>query len=330
VDYTNIGTPIDYLNPVEPSKSDYVYGAETRKHANQIVPGFYVQEEFEPVSWCILNGGLRYDQVTREQKDVGTGAESKVKPEHLTPNIGVTVRLFDILEWGSKSDALNLFGTYAQGFFPNFRGAGFEEIVVLKPEVSENKEVGLKGIFFGKSLQANLSYFQLSIKDKVVYTIDNQLENAGIYSSNGVELELRGRPFSDTDFEIYGGWTNLDTKWKYYMASGGVNLSGKYIQLVPKNMYLLGTNCSLGAFKIWIQGRYVGARYIDALNVNTDPAHFLGDIGIAYKYGKNLNISLNVLNFTDALYYGTTTFTKKNLAYVGNPREISLNMSLKF
>jgi outer membrane receptor protein involved in Fe transport len=95
-------------------------------------------------------------------------------------------------------------------------------------------------------------------------------------------------------------------------------------------MYLLGTNCSLGAFKIWIQGRYVGARYIDALNVNTDPAHFLGDIGIAYKYGKNLNISLNVLNFTDALYYGTTTFTKKNLAYVGNPREISLNMSLKF
>jgi iron complex outermembrane receptor protein len=117
---------------------------------------------------------------------------------------------------GAKSGGLNLTGL-AQVLLDAGRG-------VLKPERADNIEAGLKTQWFRRRISANVTAFRTEIRNQQIPTFDvtfspprRYLANVATVRSQGIELELQGRPAPW--LSLYGSSTFNDVKYVNYKTS---------------------------------------------------------------------------------------------------------------
>ena len=80
---------------------------------------------------------------------------------------------------------------------------------------------------------------------------------------------------------------------------------------IPEWMFSSTANYRVGAWRLTVDGKYVGERELSYLNDSQVPSYWLFNAGVNYDFGKlgvleGLSLGLNVSNLTDKRYFATT------------------------
>ncbi|MDH3513002.1 MAG: TonB-dependent receptor [Gammaproteobacteria bacterium] len=149
-------------------------------------------------------------------------------------------------EWKPRDGMLAYF-TYSEGF----KGGGFQSgqlIPILRPELVDNYEVGLKGTYAGGRLLLNLAGFVYEVTDmQLDRTVPNAgggfssiFENAAEAEGRGIEIEAS--LLATENFRIDGNISILDTEFVNYVtnnpidgaAAPAVDLAGNKLRQAPE------------------------------------------------------------------------------------------------
>lgn len=293
---------LTYSNDVFSRKRNYVYSAARFNLADPVkfIAGArytnYDQNDVTDISW--------YNYSYRERGVV-------------TPFAGLTVDV---------ARNVSLYGSYASIF--QAQGAKDVNENTLPPEEGKTYEIGAKGEFFDKRLNASAAYFRMKT--------DNTAEAVGMNSAGdtiyqavsgvtrrGWELELSG--------ELARGW---QVQGSYVLNSSSLSSAST----TPKNQFKLGTTYRFGDSAL--QGLTVGAaaRWQSAISTTRgtatlrQDAYWLLDLMARYQVNRHWSLMANVNNALDKHYFsGVTNFTSQGLFYTwGAPRSVTLSARYDF
>lgn len=297
---------------VQPSFNGWSYAANMFSRKQRYV---YAAGQFQLSDPLQLIAGLRvtdYDQ--RDVTPYWWNYDLKERGV-TTPYAGLVYRL---------NDQVSLYGSYASIF--EAQSGQDEQGRTLPPLDGLTYEVGAKGEFFDKRLNASISYFWMKT--------DNTAEETGgltpggdmAYravmgaSRRGWELELSG--------ELARGW---QAQGSVVQQDSSLTTASQY----PKHQFKLGTTYRLdGAVK----GLTVGAatRWQSATSTTSGSAtlaqksYALVDLMARYQVNSQLSLSANINNVFDKKYLaGTTNFGSLHYTW-GAPRSVNVSMRYTF
>ncbi|MCT7616683.1 TonB-dependent siderophore receptor [Aliarcobacter butzleri] len=198
---------------------------------------------------------------------------------------------------------------------------------ILDPKEGNNYEVGIKGEYFDKKLNAGLTLFRLE-QDNVAESIpgefvdgSNGTEQAyrsmkGV-TSKGIELEIGGEITDNWD--ISAGFTHFEAK--------DAN-KNKVNTTTPRNNINIFTKYTINDFSIGagLNWKSKGYSKSGTKEINQD-AYAVVDLMASYKFNKNLSTQLNINNLFDKTYYigyGTSSYN------YGDPVNGILSLKYKF
>lgn len=198
---------------------------------------------------------------------------------------------------------------------------------ILDPKQGSNYEVGIKGEYFDKKLNAGLTLFRLE-QDNVAESINgifvdgsNGTEQAyksmkGV-TSKGIELEIGGEITDNWD--ISAGFTHFEAK--------DAN-KDKVNTTTPRNNINIFTKYTINDFSFGagINWKSKGYEKSDTREITQD-AYAVVDLMASYKFSKNLSTQLNINNLFDKTYYigyGTSSYN------YGDPVNGILSLKYKF
>ena len=219
--------------------------------------GYYIHDEFFPVSALALSGGYRRDKV--EYTFSPSTPDRTNFDEHLF-TAGINYNFYrDSYLYFSFSDGFRypvldeLFS-----FFTNTINTG------LFPQTSDNYEIGVRH-HFTETLYANLNFFRLDTKNEIFFnptTFANENLD-GETRRDGVEIAL-GALFKTVN--LSGSYTYTDPEIR------GGQFSGKVIPNVPKHQATLNAVwVPVERFTFSLNGFYVGKRFFESDFANAFP-----------------------------------------------------------
>ncbi|EFL52428.1 TonB-dependent receptor [Solidesulfovibrio fructosivorans JJ]] len=200
------------------------------------------------------------------------------------------------------------YATWSNGFLAggfNYYAADSLSTFYYQPEHTTNYEVGLKTNWFNQKLIANVSVFYTDIRDKQVREEDPaggigvwKFTNAGRAHSQGVEVELTGKPLAGLELQGGLGYTySVVDDWTVNQNGVPYSYKGKRLPWAPDLTYHLGAGyahpCGLFA-RADLYG--AGTQYFDAENSLSQEGFALVNarVGYAFKqwelalWGKNI------------------------------------------
>ncbi len=216
------------------------------------------------------------------------------------------------------SENISLYGSYASIFKP--QSAMDAQGRSLDPEEGQTREIGAKGEFLDKRLNASLAYFWMKTDNVAEATGQVTPDGISIYRAvsgvtrRGYELELSG--------ELARGW---QAQGSYVQNSSNLD-STRYL---PKNQFKLGTTYALGASGLTLGAatRWQSQTTAGAL---VQPSFWVVDLMARYRINRQLSVSLNVRNAFDKSYFsGIRDFGRVQYTW-GAPRSASVNMRYEF
>ncbi len=233
------------------------------------------------------------------------------KSDVVTPYAGLVV---DVHE------NVSLYGSYASIFKP--QSAVDAQGRTLDPEEGQTREIGAKGEFFDKRLNASLAYFWMKTDNVAEATGEVTPDGISLYRSvsgvtkRGYELELSG--------EIARGW---QAQGSYVQNSSNLNNTA----YLPKNQFKLGSTYQLGGA---LSGLTVGAatRWQSRTTAGplTQPSFWVVDLMARYRFNAHLSLNLNVRNAFDKRYFaGMRDFGRVQYTW-GAPRSVNVGMRYDF
>ncbi|MHB9109551.1 MAG: TonB-dependent receptor [Armatimonadota bacterium] len=239
-----------------------------------------------------LTLGLRHDYERREAElldftDPALSAPNAVSEERdfnqTSPRASVSYRLAENALWYVNA---------AQGYKTGgFNAAAPPGGTVYDEEISRTYETGVKGNWRG--VTANLCLFRTEWDDiqldvplglPGVFFIDN----AGEATSQGLELELTGRPIRG--LQLFGGIGLLDTEFGAGSQSGGTDVSGNNLPFAPQvtgRVSALLTRPLRGDWRGFARADvlYTGEYDYDALNAEQQEAYTLVNLRVGADNG---------------------------------------------
>jgi len=207
-------------------------------------------------------------------------------------------------------------------------------------QTSIDYEFGFKTSWFGNRLIFNTNFFYMDIKDMHVYTAPDSwtylTSNAGKAHSQGVEIELRAKPFIGFDIMASFGFVDAeyDEYLKYTPTMEGLSVSdcsGKTLEGTPEyNFNIAAQYRSLSGFFLRIELQGYGEYSFDDYNSIKQGAYEIFNAKIGYE-GSNWDFYLYGKNLLDKEYF---SFGRTNssgiMANVGEPQVFGVVASIKF
>lgn len=233
------------------------------------------------------------------------------------------------------------YASYAEIFTPQLNYES-KSGGALTPRSGETYELGLKGELLDGTLNTNFAIFRTNYSG-LAQTDQSQPATCRCYvaggkvRSEGFEAEVTGKVL--TGVELTAGYTY--NRSKYISNPDNVALEGtSYLTTMPEHMLRLWANYTLpGEYSKWqvgagsnIQsstyGRYVGTA--PSTGVKNEAGGFaVYNARVGYDITKNVNLSVNVENIFDRVYYSQIG-TVENNTYYGNPRNLMFTMRTNF
>ena len=221
---------------------------------------------------------------------------------------------------------ISVYGSYASIFQPQSAKDAAER--TLPPEEGTTYEIGAKGEFFNKRLNASIAYFWMRTEN-TAEEVGLNANGDSIYRAvnsatrRGYELELSG--------ELARGW---QAQGSYVMNSSNLGSAST----TPRHQFKLGTTYRIASGAA--QGLTVGAstRWQSAISTSRGTAvlgqnaYWLLDLMARYEINRQLSVTANIHNALDKQYFsGVTNFAAQGLFYTwGAPRSFNLNMRYTF
>ncbi|MFW0743128.1 TonB-dependent siderophore receptor [Aliarcobacter butzleri] len=265
-----------------------------RQDADTEQKSVYLTGKFELVDDLKLILGSRL--TTWEYDSYSWDTNSRTKYDHdnvFTPFVGF---VYDIDENHSA------YMSYTDIFLPqgNVRDKSGS---ILDPKEGSNYEVGIKGEYFDKKLNAGLTLFRLE-QDNVAESIPGEFVNGsggteqayksmeGV-TSKGIELEIGGEITDNWD--ISAGFTHFEAK--------DANKE-KVNTTIPRNNINIFTKYTINDFSFGAGINWKSKGYSkSATREITQDAYAVVDLMASYKFSKNLSTQLNINNLFDKTYY---------------------------
>ena len=256
---------------------------------------------------------LRVDRFDNKKRVVDGVPEEKgdYKQTALSPKLGVVYQVV--------KDQVSIFGNYMNGFTNNQPQQNAQnELVIFKPSQANQWEGGVKMDLFQHKLSANLSYYDISVKDALRWNVFPPTQDGTQYS-RGFEAEIIANPLPGLNVTAGYGYN----KSKYVKADEV--LEGKSLG-APKNVanfwisYKLPEGRAEG-LGFGFGGNYVSEVYI--INPIVIPSYTLLNAAAFYDVSK-YKIGLKVNNLTNQKYWSWDHVTGQPL------RNFVLNVAYKF
>ncbi|MFT4197107.1 MAG: TonB-dependent receptor [Pseudoxanthomonas sp.] len=186
----------------------------------------------------------------------------------------------------------------------------------IKPEKSRTLQLGWRA--HGDTYELSVGPYFTRFSNRLltitpcsaIQTCSSQLANVGSVDSIGADLAVIWKPVQGLSWLNTLSWN--DSKYEDdYLNSGLVETSGKYVVGLPQWMFSSSLDYSVGQWRLSLDGKYTGKRYISYLNDSWVPAYWLFNAGISYDFGKlgafsDLSLAVNVTNLADKRYFATT------------------------
>lgn len=231
-------------------------------------------------------------------------------------------------------------GYKAGGFNSTSR---FDDAMTFEPEHSWSYEIGTKASCLDKLVYTDISLFYIRWNDQQVSQSQPDgrgyiLRNAGKSESKGVEITTHINPIRDLSLQLNYGYTHAKFKEYIYNAELGIDYSGKYLPMVPRNTFSAAANYSLRMKdktlldKIVFNAQYtgVGKLYWREDNIASQP--FYGLLNGRISFIKNdFSLDLWAKNITGQDYISYYFKSgRESYAQKGKPFTCGINLNLKF
>ncbi|MGY2293406.1 TonB-dependent receptor [Pseudomonas sp. SDO528_S397] len=283
--------------------------------------GLYVQDQLRLNDQWQLLAGLRYDRFEVDTTNQVNHARQQVDSHHTSPRVGV---IWTPLEhhtfYASWSKTFSPAGGGLIGITPNAAG----NVNDLSPELTRQKEVGVKSDWLDDRLSTTLAVYELELynrrtRDPLDPTVTLL---SGVQRSRGVELTAAGKIVGN--WYLRGGVGVQDAK----VEKDSNGFAGKRISDVAKR------NASL--FITWKpeMGWYaetgltlVGDRYADNLNTVVLPGYGRWDALAGFRQ-KEWDVRAALNNLSDKRYYESATSAAQ--IQPGEPRSLVVTGTYNF
>lgn len=333
VDYAAANTNYYNFSPtnIEPL---FVNGYQYRTLNSLTTYSLYAADVINITDQLFLSAALRFDHYKNNgtfdpAANTTSGAFSQ---NAFSPKLGIVYQIV--------KDKVAIFGNYQNSFknmgylFANVDGA--PELKQFDPEKANQFEAGFKINAFQNKLSANLSYYNIDVKNIVrAGQLVNTNVQDGNQTSKGFELEVTANPISGLNF-IFGyafnnsklNNANADVNGFRPETAGPENLINYWISYSIQNDKLRGLGFGIG-------GNYGDETFIYNRNPSGSgnpadverfalPSYSIVNATLYYDQPR-YRLSLKVDNLTDELYFnGYTTVN------VQNPRTFMGSIAYKF
>jgi len=298
---------------------DPIYGWDDESYGNyylfqstdQKLKSIFAEAALRPNEDLTITAGIRYDDL--EQNNFRRG-DYGFDDSEITTRLGASYTL---------SDNINLYGSFAQAFIPQYRALKDGE---PKAETSDGIEFGVKGTIFDNIMSFQTAVFSTKRKDVAVTDSENP-----DYAVLAGEVDVQGIEFSSTTMltesltlAFNAGYTDIEVseedKLKGVTALVFPEVTGSlYLNYEAFSGVLEGLNLSGGLRHV---GESEGGKTWDGYNV--------ADINASYPVTENINLSLGILNLTDEKYIENTQTAGVNKftygAVLGAPRTFTMTL----
>lgn len=333
VDYSAANTNYYNFNPnnIEPL---FVNGYQYRTITSLTTYSVYAADVINITDQLILSAALRFDHYKNNGTyDPATNSNSgDFSQNAFSPKLGLVYQII--------KDKVAIFGNYQNSFknigylFANVDGN--PQLKQFDPEKANQFEAGFKINVLENKLSANLSYYNIDVKNIVrAGQVVNTNVQDGNQTSKGVELEVTANPTSGLNF-IFGyafnnsklNNANADVNGLRPETAGPENLINYWISYSLQTSKLKGLGFGVG-------GNYGGETFVynrnptgsgNTADVETFvlPSYNVVNATLYYDQPK-YRLSLKVDNLSDELYFnGYTTVN------VQTPRTFMGSITYKF
>lgn len=269
----------------------------------------------------LLGGRLSYAKVDTVNQTTGATTSSSRPGQQFVPSVSAIYEL---------NQNLSAYTSYAETFVVQtvLDSAGG----LLPPRTGSQVEVGLKGEFFNKRLNAHAALFR--IKDKNRAITDPAVPTASIpggeVQSQGLEAEVSGQV--SPGWDLIAGYAYTDT---VYLKAPVAQVGQVFSPVTPKHSVNLSTRY---AFRTpGLQGWSVGGgmSYRSAFFAQSGAIQLVSgnysvfNAQVAYQINDKLSLSLNVDNLFDKTYYEKVSGTTRQNFY-GEPRRVVLALKARY
>lgn len=256
------------------------------------VAGVYFNDQITIRPKWKASVGVRFDHYEQSLDDRRPANVDLGRTDHAwSPRVGL---VYQPTSWSS------IYGSYSRSFQPS--GEGLSLAVnneQLKPETTENFELGSKFDLFGKRLSTTLAVFRLNRSN--VKTVDpndtTRLVLTGEQRTNGFEWTFAGAVLRGWD--VYGGYAYLDS---HVIRANDITQGRQIAAVAPHavnlwSTYAFKSGIGFGGGVIYNDDRFTGNDNIVQL-----PEYTRVDATIFWKRPK-YDIALNLRNIGNVTYY---------------------------
>lgn len=283
---------VDLLNPVfnvpyvDPDPDSPTFFSFFNFENEYVTKGLYAQLQTTLYDRVHLLGGLRWANVDVEylEKALPVPQTFAVDDSKVLPRAGVVVDLID---------GISAYASYSEGM----RWAGFNQALEVKPEFSEQREVGFKFNFANK-LAGTVAVFEI---DRTNIPVINQGFVASLTDQHaeGFETDLVYQPNDNWQILASYGYTQAE------IASGPA--AGKALVEVPEHSGRLWVNYTFDpdVLRGWSVGAGIYAassQFVDTFNIYETDAYYTVDAKIGYD-AENYSVTLSAKNLTGEEYF---------------------------
>ncbi|HYG25435.1 MAG TPA: TonB-dependent siderophore receptor [Caulobacteraceae bacterium] len=272
--------------------------------------------------------GLRYDHYDVSLNQVGTTNTSReMDNEFVNWHLGVTYKprqngsiyLSHASSSNPPGEQLDSTGLDYGGFDPR--------VVTLEPARNTSTELGTKWNLMDEHLNLTAAVFRTE-REKVPVLFDGVVQPVGEQRVDGFELNAAGN-VTDS-WSLFGGFTQL---WTEITDSPVASQVGKQFPNVSETSFSLTSRhqlterLHLGGTATYASEKFGGA--IEALNTRV-PDYWRLDFFGGFEVRDGVEISFNVLNATDEVYYDAIYRSATPFTYIAPGRSASIMLDIDF
>jgi outer membrane receptor protein involved in Fe transport len=332
-------------DPIVPSLSDVPVGDHRSFNDQRTFVGLYANDEWTPVRWLTISGGLRFDitsETLHAQAQVVGDPDIDVADDSRNENQfsgGLSAMAQLLPAPAGPLTAVNFYVAASTNFkpaAPNFLEA--ESARILEPERTVAESLGLKTLWLDGAVGFDVTLFHMMFKNVVVGIQDANgkpaLTNAGEELFQGAELALRWKPRAVKGLSIAGGYAHHDARYErfsFITPDGELRVvDGKRVELTPRDLWNFGADYapSLGP-GAFVAVRHQNRRPLNRRNTFYTPSFFETDAGVswAFPWGQIAAVGRNL---GDSRHYVTESEIGDSQFYVAWPRRFTAELTFRF
>jgi iron complex outermembrane receptor protein len=305
--------------------------------ATQINRGIYLQNTANLNNNTKLLLGARSQTVDYQARDTANSAA------YASGTQTDAVNAYELGLRHNLNQTVAVFGRIGRSFriatvdeiFNQYGGVNFDsQITMLKPQSSEDKEIGIDYTSLTSTLRATA--FQMNLNNEIHYNALT-FTNMNLSPTTRYGLELEGMHHYGETLDVRAAYTYAVAKFREGIY-GGVDVTGNNIPLVPKHHISVSASWKIHE-KITLNSvaSYVGEQYFDNDQANTFatkmPAYSTVDMKLSHQEGHWLTTG-SVNNLFDQQYftYGVASGSTpgKYNAYPMQGRNIFINLQYQY